>query len=516
MSVRSSRCLEWTDILAEINGTAGDDQVRAHLAACADCRAELSSWAAIASGVRHLADGIQVPTGANLEPAPPLQHRRLQAGRRGLAAVAVAAAVVAALLVVLLPGHSRLTRPLHTAWAAAHMLPQEAVGTGAPAGGWRLTSYLVSAGWQQSTAGPEPGYLTCSSARTCYVEGDNATSASGPADMDSFYVTHDHGLSWSVLPLPTGLTFASALSCGSEADCAAGGLYRGQPVFVRTGNGGHSWTVEPLPAGANGLIFQLNCPTATMCGGLLTTSSAPLPVGQQYYAGVTFLRTTDGGRHFATSAFSAQESMQALSCPTATDCVAVGVSSSDVGGTASASATSFVAATADGGATWRQGALPHGFGLSTFPQVTCPDAGHCFVLGTSNPRTGYSDIAMSADGGRTWIARPLPAALPQPFLSQISCPTSSTCYASGTEAVAQRINGSINGGSAMILATNDAGAHWSRTTFPAPAQVPTGMQLDAFMDIGGIQCTQVNVCVALGVSDQGSRSTPVYTDGTTP
>jgi len=42
------------------------------------------------------------------------------------------------------------------------------------------------------------------------------------------------------------------------------------------------------------------------------------------------------------------------------------------------------------------------------------------------------------------------------------------------------------------------------------------MQIDAFMDIGGIQCPQVNVCVALGVSDQGSRSTPVYTDGTAP
>jgi hypothetical protein len=68
----------------------------------------------------------------------------------------------------------------------------------------------------------------------------------------------------------------------------------------------------------------------------------------------------------------------------------------------------------------------------------------------------------------------------------------------------------------MILVTKDAGAHWSRTTFAAPARVPPGMQIDAFMDIGGIQCPQVNVCVALGVLDQGSRSTPVYTDGATP
>ena len=34
---------------------------------------------------------------------------------------------------------------------------------------------------------------------------------------------------------------------------------------------------------------------------------------------------------------------------------------------------------------------------------------------------------------------------------------------------------------------------------------------DAFMAIGQIQCPQAGNCVALGVSDQGSKSTPVYT-----
>ena len=124
---------------------------------------------------------------------------------------------------------------------------------------------------------------------------------------------------------------------------------------------------------------------------------------------------------------------------------------------------------------------------------------------------------MSADGGRTWTERPLPSDIPQPDLSQISCPTDSTCYASGGEAIAQRFpGGSSNGGSAMILATSDAGLNWSRIRFPVPAHVPAGMQIDSFMDVGGIQCPAVNACVALGLSDQGSRSTPVYTDSTAP
>jgi photosystem II stability/assembly factor-like uncharacterized protein len=281
---------------------------------------------------------------------------------------------------------------------------------------------------------------------------------------------------------------------------------------VKTVDGGHSWTVEPLPAAAAGLIFQLSCPTTTRCEGLLTTSSAQLPASQQYYGGVTFLRTTDAGRHFVTSAFPASTTMQSLSCPTMIACVAIGVSNAEVGGTTTASARGFVAVSTDGGVTWTPGTLPSGFGLTNFPQVICPHSEYCYMLGTSNPKNGYSDVAMSADGGRTWTTRPLPANAPQPYLSQISCPTDLTCYASGTEAIAQRIDGAINGGSGMVLVTRDAGRHWTRIRFAPPAYVPHRMQVDAFMQVGDIQCPAVDVCVALGVSDQGSRSTPVFTD----
>jgi len=518
MSVRSPH-LDIEAMLSEINGASADHRARSHLAACADCQADLSSWAAVSAGMRHLAAGIRVPTGASPESPPSAWHDRFQYRPRTLVAVGAAVAAVAALLIVLLPGHSRLTKPFHTAWAAAHALPHETVtGAGGSSGGWQLASYLVSAGWQQHTAGPEPGNLTCPSARTCYVEGDNSTSASGPADMDSFYASYDGGLSWSVLPLPSGLVFTSALSCSSVTGCAAGGLYNGQPVFVQTADGGHSWAVEPLPSATAGLIFQLTCPTTTTCEGLLTTSASQLPLGQQFYGGVTFLRTTDAGRHFATSAFPAWEQMQSLSCPTAGDCVAVGVGSAGLSANVGLiSSKTFVAASVNGGANWTQGSMPSGFGPGAFPQVACPDAGHCYVIGTTDPTNGYGAIAMSTDNGHTWVERPLPADVPQPALSQISCPTGSTCYVSGSEAIGQRFpGGSTNGGSAMILATSDAGLHWSRIRFAVPAYVPRGMQIDAFMQVGDIQCPQLNTCVALGVSDQASRSTPVYTDGITP
>jgi hypothetical protein len=50
-------------------------------------------------------------------------------------------------------------------------------------------------------------------------------------------------------------------------------------------------------------------------------------------------------------------------------------------------------------------------------------------------------------------------------------------------------------------------------SFAVPSHIPSGVQLDAFMDVGEVQCPQINDCVALGVSDQGSKTTPVYTGG---
>lgn len=440
-------------------------------------------------------------------PTGPLPVRGRAPGRRQLLAIGAGAAVVAGLLAVLLPGSPRLTSPVHTAWQAARPLPRGAAVAGpAAAGTWRLVGYLVSGGWQRHTAGPEPGLLTCPTPMTCYVQGINAPSASGPPDLNSFYVSTDDAMSWSVLPLPSGITFTSALSCNSVASCAAGALDRGRPVLVITADGGHSWTIDPLPAG-DGQIFQLSCPTATTCGAL-AAASASLPPGQQYYSGVKFLATTDGGGNFAASAFPAGESMQYVSCPTTSHCVAIGVHNHSNDMTKGVVATS-----ADGGARWKPGVLPPGMGLGPFPQVGCVDAGHCTMLAFAGNR---SSVAVSADGGRTWAERPVPASVPGPFLSQIACPTDTTCYAAGEENVPQHFANSFSASSAMVLITHDGGLSWTRVTFPAPSRLPRGVHSDAFMTIGSIQCPQVNACVGLGVSEQGSKSTPVYTGKTTP
>jgi hypothetical protein len=473
---------------------------------------------------------------AVIEEPTPIGRRHRRRRRIVIAtAVAIAAGVAAGFLAGALQGPPSLAKPLVSAWQPARPLPSAPTGLRVPADSWRLLSYLTPQGWQESTSGPEPGELTCATALTCYIEGDNASSPSGPADMNAFYASGDGARTWSVLPVPAGVTFTSALACATRSDCAAGGLYYGhQPVYLSTTSGGHSWTVAPMPERA-GRIVELACASATSCRGLTQTSSqGPYLNFEQVRPGIKLVTTTDGGKHLTLTPFPSGTAIQSLSCPTSTHCVAYGLylapGPDDKTGPDPTRGVMLVSD--DAGATWRPGAMPADVGGGAFPQVTCVDASRCMMIGfvmgpgpqggsTSVSKSGkitetvpdqYSVVGFSADGGLTWTVRRLPASIPAPELDALACPTASLCYAAGSAAIPQRIGNTYNGGSSIVVVTHNAGRTWQRVSFAVPARVPTGMQGDSFMDIGQIQCPLPDACVALGVSDQGSKSTPVYTN----
>jgi photosystem II stability/assembly factor-like uncharacterized protein len=457
------------------------------------------------------------------------RRHRITRGRVILAAaVVIVAGVAAGVLATVLPGPPSLNAPVATAWQPARPLPSSSGGVTAPAGTWRLMSYLVAKGWQENTTGPEPGWLTCPTARTCYVEGDNSTSPSGPADMNSLYVSSDGAQTWSVLPVPDGVTFTSALSCASVTDCAAGGLYYGhQPVYLSTANGGHSWTVRPLPADV-GQIETLACVTATTCRGLASPSGEPASLGfSAIFSGMRFFVTADGGRNFTVTSFPKDAAIQSVACPTDSHCVAIGVYSHFSAKDGPDLDHGVLMTSDDGGLTWQRGAWPKGYGPGPQPEVTCADASHCAMIGfverngTEGDQVGYTSgkdgvqytvTGFSSDGGETWTTSTFPRSMPYPMIDALTCPTTTTCYAAGSDLIAQHIDNTYNAGSSVVAVTRNDGRTWQRVTFAVPAQVPGGMQGDSFEDIGQIQCPQADACVATGVAHQGSTSTPVYTN----
>jgi photosystem II stability/assembly factor-like uncharacterized protein len=475
-------------------------------------------------GLDRLTAGARVPAGMA---GQVLARRRRRRAVGYTTAAAAVAAVAVALIVGAVQGPPTLAGRLTTSWEPARHLPGSAAAARVPSGTWQLMSYLVTQGWQENTAGPEPGPFTCPTAATCYVEGDNATSPSGPADMNSFYVSTDGAQTWSVLPIPRGVTFTSALSCASAADCAAGGLYYGhQPVYLTTTSGGHSWTVTPLPADV-GQILTLDCVTPTTCRGLASTSPNPSQDNGMFFSGTQFVATPDGGRHFTVVSFPQAASIQSVTCPTASRCVAIGVYGNFNSQTGPDLDRGVLLTSDDGGLAWQQHAWPKGYGPGPVPDITCADASHCAMIGfverngyegnqvgytSGQDAVQYTVIAFSSDGGTTWTASTLPRSIPYPMMDALTCPTAQTCYAAGSDLIAQRIGNTYNAGSSVVATTNDAGRTWQRVTFAVPAKVPGGMQGDSFMDIGEIQCPQADACVASGVSDQGSTSTPIYTN----
>jgi photosystem II stability/assembly factor-like uncharacterized protein len=216
-----------------------------------------------------------------------------------------------------------------------------------------------------------------------------------------------------------------------------------------------------------------------------------------------------------------------VSCPTASHCVAVGLYDGGNARTGPDLDRGVLLTSNDGGMTWRQDTWPSGYGPGVFPDVTCADASHCAMIGfiERNGREGnqvgyssgkdavqYTVIAFSSDGGVTWAASTLPRTMPYPMMDTLTCPTAQTCYAAGGDLIAQRIGKGYNAESSVVAITQDAGRTWQRVTFAVPAKVPGGMQGDSFMEISQIQCPSTDACVAIGTSDQGSTSTPIYTN----
>ena len=308
-----------------------------------------------------------------------------------------------------------------------------------------------------------------------------------------------------------------------------------QPVDLFTTTGGHSWTVSPLPAG-DGEITELACATATSCRGLTQTSSqTPYPAYPDVRRGVKLIATADGGRHFTTTPFPAGAAILSLSCPTSEHCVAYGlpIPRHPSARTGPEVNEGVLLVTDDGGASWRPGTMPAHVGAGWPTEVTCTDASHCAMLGyVIGP--GSQDEIMSVDAngkidrdgarpvqrGRVLRRRrpPLddPAAAREHPWAELGCPGmpdgEPLLRGRRGRPSRQQIGNTSNGGSSVVVVTRDACRTWQKVSFAVPAKVPSGMQGDSFMDIGQLQCPQADACVAIGVSDQGSTSTPIYTN----
>ena len=212
--------------------------------------------------------------------------------------------------------------------------------------------------WSQTKLPAEEGGLldiACPSAGTCIAVGSGLAR------------TTDGGTTWSVESDPKGFSTVDAVTCPTSSSCLLGGAGLHPPptsgsLSSVSHDAGATWSAAVMAGGFVGL-FAASCTGVEHCVGLLgsdatnsygtgdpvvtfdggtTWRQGSRVVGQSVScigstcisvgadsvgptsAPATAFVSTDSGLHWSPMSISSAQSLDAVTCPTATDCIAVG------------------------------------------------------------------------------------------------------------------------------------------------------------------------------------------------
>ncbi len=211
-------------------------------------------------------------------------------------------------------------------------------------------------------------------------------------------------------------------------------------------------------------------PTATT---LAPTTPAP----------TTKANWTTSGMSFNVANYAGNLQPAAISCPGATECVAVG-SEFD-------SADNAFTAVADEwrGSSWEEMSLQDPSGVNLF-SVACPTVGFCMAVGrTAFQGDESSPVAERWQNG-VWTAEPPPPSPDGGYanLFGVSCASESACIAVGVQQ---------DGSSSTPFAEQWSSGSWTVTSMPEE-----GLELDA------VSCVSATWCWAVGAAYQGQYQRP--------
>lgn len=306
---------------------------------------------------------------------------------------------------------------------------------------WKAIKARVPA--NAATGNPHPGNgypvalysVACYTASSCLAAG-YYTDTSG--NFEGLLVTKA-GTSWTAAeaPLPADasqyqqFTGLFSVACPAASLCVAAGQYdntssNGTGDLLETGFGS-SWTVA---GGSDWGANSVACPSATGCvavGGDIDTGQ-----GQQWSA--TPIPPPPG----KTAPYP---QLSAVSCPSVSSCAAVG-SYQTIGQPGLITTWS--------GSAWASAPAPMPTGAAKphyvqFNAVSCPSATACAAVGIYPDSSGYGQGVIETGSATTWTAAkaPLPAndlpvsftakgSIGPPELSAVACPSQSSCVAVGS------------------------------------------------------------------------------------
>jgi hypothetical protein len=361
------------------------------------------------------------------------------------------------------------------------------------------------------SAGFDPGLtgVSCPGPTDCYAVGGSGTRA---------LIEHWNGSIWSVVPTPNpkGVFFPNlgGVSCASPKRCiAVGGYLQNSPngegeELIEAWNGS-SWSIVHAPdlpsssvtptesfgGGDTGGLSAVSCTTAASCAAV---GNSPLV---EWWNGTRWSIA-------ALKANASQSLLEQVSCPGTTDCYAVG---SYTTGTSSYTTRTLVEHW--NGATWSIVASPNPPNVldAALLSVSCPTTTDCYAVGSSIPDIPASALEekplIEHWNGTTWsiVSSPSPTGATVSALGGVSCATVTDCSAVGTVLAAS---------AAKVLAEHWDGTRWSIVTAPSPSG-SNDTELTAVSCAAATNCVGVGYSVASSTSDTTAKTLTEHWNGTT-
>ena len=350
--------------------------------------------------------------------------------------------------------------------------------------------------------------VACPSASACTAVG----SYTGSAGWRGLLLAKS-GASWTATqaPLPAGAAadpYATPkwVACASASACAAVGVYQDssdiQQGLLLTGSGS-SWTAAkaPLPAGAAAV-------PGTALGSVACNSASASCVAVGSYQDASgnsqgVLLTGFGSSWTAVQAplpsgagANPRVELDAVKCPAASTCIAVGSYEDASSGQVGLLLTGF-------GSSWTATQAPLPANADSDPRVSissvaCLSGSLCTAVGTYDDQSGAPQGLLLTGSGTSWAATEAPLPPPPPGgsdlqLGSVACPAASECTAAGSR--------TDDEGPGLAFLLTGAGSSWTAT--PAPLPGNAGME-PPFRP--SVACASAAACLVAGSYDTASNN----------
>jgi hypothetical protein len=306
---------------------------------------------------------------------------------------------------------------------------------------------------------------------------------------------------WSRLPLPTGRALTSyRVSCASPGACFALGASQPNP-FVRY-KGIDATRLEGPRVGRSSNINALACPTATICVAIGISN-------EKANHGLLALRW-NSGRWAATSLPAgpggslkvSQYQLTGLSCPSTGMCVAVGHVD---GVTTKGHGVIKPLLLVWNGRHWSS--VPTPLTAGTLRSVACASASACTAVGAGT--RGSAVLRLHAGRWTRVRLSPQVSRAVGSSLTSISCPTATSCLATGLINTAPHAAVPVT----RVVALRESGGGWSTEVPPVPALAPGDHPNHLTDDLAAVSCGAPGRCLGVGVTVNDGGGVGAKQDG---